>query len=201
MQPSQGTAWSRPISRPCSTSVPLLQWPPLGSVLGSLAAPPPRLLCSEKGCWTAVRPPVQSREREESQGWWRLGRPRYLGEEEEKDPAWWRRRGGSSGDARVAGALAVPGRQSPQLEDSEALSRWCRLSQWEHGLGRAPLVPALLPARRDRRSRIGCAVYSDVWRGVGGGGACATPSYPLPAGGRQDCVGPRIWVGLRRPFS
>lgn len=114
MQPSQGTAWSRPISRPCSTSVPLLQWPPLGSVLGSLAAPPPRLLCSEKGCWTEVRPPVQSREREENQGWWRLGGPRYLGEEEEKDPAWWRRRGGSSGDARVAGALAVPGRQSPQ---------------------------------------------------------------------------------------
>lgn len=34
----------------------------------------------------------------------------------------------------------------------------------------------------------------------GEGGACATPSYPLPVGRRQDCVGPRIWVGLRRPF-
>lgn len=46
--PLEGTARSRPISRPCSTSVPLLPWPPLGSVVGVLAAPPPRLLCSER---------------------------------------------------------------------------------------------------------------------------------------------------------
>lgn len=30
----------------------------------------------------------------------------------------------------------------------------------------------------------------------GGGGACVTPSYRLTAGRRQDCLDPRIWVGL-----
>lgn len=117
-----------------------------------------------------MRPRVQSREHEQSQGWWRLGGPRCSGEEEENSGpgigggaagvVWGCPSDGGLGSARPAVTPAQ------RLEDSAALSRWCRLSQWEPSLGRAPLVPALLPAGRDRGSGIGCASCCDVRRGV-----------------------------------
>lgn len=115
-----------------------------------------------------MRPRVQSREHEQSQGWWRLGGPRCWGKKRRRSGlgggaagvVWGCPSGGGLGSARPAVTLVQ------RLEDSAALSRWCRLSQWEFGLCRAPLVPALLPVGWDRSAGIGCAVYSDVWRGV-----------------------------------
>lgn len=110
---------------------------------------------------------------------------------------------GSARDGRAAGTLAGPGPKPPQRRVWRTV--WLCLGGAASANRSAALAePPWSPpsCRLEETVALGLAVRSTATSGArrGGGGAYATPPYPLRAGGRRDPLGSCIWVGPQRHF-